>query len=153
PPAGFMTGKQCQANSIERIEARDYIGERSAEFGGRSVRVTGKIHHPRLALRDDVIARPVTIRSGMAETRNGTVDGARTGFRNSVISESKLVQDSWPEVFDKHIGPFDQLPEDAAASLRFEVQSQTLLVPIHRKEIGADPTNKRWSPLAAFVPQ
>ena len=115
-PAGFVTRQQRETNAVEGIQAGDDIGQGGSQFRWRPVRIPCQVHHARLALRDDVVAGPVTIRSSLPETGNRTVDCPRIDLRHGLIAESQLIQNARPEVFDQYVGSLDQLPEDFSPS-------------------------------------
>src|SRR5262249_18818439 len=109
-----MTREQRQADSIAGVEARDYICKRRPQLRRWAVGIARKIHHSGLALRDHVIAGPVSVRAGVTETGNGTINRARVYLCHCRVSKSKFVQNAGPEVLNENIGSLNQLPQNAA---------------------------------------
>jgi hypothetical protein len=73
--------------------------------------------------------------------------------RGFSIAEAELIEDSRSKILDQNICPFQKLPKNAPSVIRFEVQSETLFIPVNRKKISADPAYKRWAPLPAVITQ
>src|SRR6185437_2527141 len=114
------------------------IGDRHAETGWAAVGFSRYAHQPRHALHDQVVRRPIARRSLLAESRDQTVDDARTSLFDGLVAEAETVDRAGAEVFDDDVGKLDQLPEDLLARLALEIERQAALIAVDAQVVGAD---------------
>ncbi|GJE59985.1 hypothetical protein MPOCJGCO_2094 [Methylobacterium trifolii] len=128
---------QGRQHALRRVEPGHEVGDRGADLRRRPVRVAGDVHDAGFALEDQVVARPVRVRSGQAEARDAAIDQAGIVLPQPLEAEAEPVHRPGPEVLDHHVGGGGQPQDQVPAGRRLEVDGAALLVPVDRQEVGA----------------
>src|SRR6185295_1209493 len=94
------------------VHAGNDVGDRHAGalrsaacawFTGSAIGFAGNAHHPAHALDHEIVARPLAVRSGLAETGDRTIDQARVHALQIVIAQAVARKIAVLVVFDEHV--------------------------------------------------
>src|SRR5215831_4393992 len=149
-PSGLARVEGCQ-DALRRVEARDEIADRHADLVGRSIARPGEIHDAGFPLHDDVIAGPVLLEAGVAETRNRAIDHGGATRPHRRIAEAQAVHCAGARVLDQHVRNSDQAPEHLLARFALHVERHAFLVAVDGEEIGRLITLEGWGEGARVV--
>src|SRR5207237_6951676 len=101
------------ADGDRRVHAGDDVGDRHARTlraaTRRAVRLAGHAHHAAHALDHEVVARPLAIRAGMAETGDRAVHEARVQGAQVLVAEAIAPEITILIVLDQHIAAAHEL--------------------------------------------
>ena len=135
PPALVALG-QGGLDGDGAVEPGEDIGEGDAHFLRRAVWLAGQVHDPAHRLDDEVIARPVGIGAGLAETGDRAIDQAWVEGGQAVIVQPVLGQSTALEILDHHIGIGDKAANGVATVFGAEIDHGGALAAITGVEIG-----------------
>src|SRR5439155_8540487 len=102
---------------------------------GGAVREPSQVHQARLALDDEVVARPAGLRARLAEARDRAVDEARVEATGPVVAEAEASERAGTEVLEEDVGGGEEPPQDLLPRLRLEVEGEALLAPVDAHEV------------------
>src|SRR5437867_7806860 len=83
-----LTCEKREQYSLKRIHPRHDVGNGNADLGGRLTGIAGEVHESCFALSHDVVTRPGSIRSCLAESRHGTIDHPWISSGYAVVAET-----------------------------------------------------------------
>ncbi len=133
--SGFLALEQRRHDPERGEKARRDVRDRGARAHRSLAGQPRDRHEPAHTLRDLIEARPVAVRSILAEARNAREDDARVDLRE------RLVVDAQPEfhvgavVLDDDIGGLHELHEDRDAPLVLQVEGDRALVAVQVLEV------------------
>ena len=122
--------------SDKGILAGPQLGQRGALFQGLLFRLPGNVHQTTGGVKVQLGGLPVPVGSRLAVVGNRCHDQGRVDRLELAIAQSQSVHDSRREALHQHICGLDQLEEDFAALLGFEVQRQALFGGVQVEEPG-----------------
>ena len=131
-----LAGEERQHHPVRGHRARGEIGDRVADLHRRPVGKPGEVHDARLALDDQVVARPARLRPRLAEARDRAVDEPGIQRVDGLPAEAEPRERAGPEVLDQHVRAREELPEDRLPRLRLEVERDALLPAVDAHEVG-----------------
>ena len=103
-----------------------HVDDRHAHL--RGLGVAGDRHQPRLRLRDEVVAGPAGVGTGLAEAGDRAIDELRIGVLEVLVAEPVFGEVASLEVLDQHVGSKRQSPDDVPAGRRGDVDGHRPLV-------------------------
>src|SRR6185503_9669742 len=128
------------ANRDGRVHARDDVGDRDTRSlraaARRAVGLAGNAHHSAHALDHEVIAGPLAVRTGLAESGDRAVDQARMHAVEIVIAQAVTRQVAVLVVFDKDIAFAGERTDKRLAGRLGHVDGDRFLATVRRSEIG-----------------
>jgi hypothetical protein len=104
PQPGAVPLPQGREDRPRRVQPRHEVGDRRADLERGAVGIAGYVHHPALALHDQIVAGPVRVGSGPAEARDGAEDRSAIVLRQALVAKAKAFHRAWPEVLDDDVG-------------------------------------------------
>ena len=137
-----LTGPQAvdqrRVDHRERHIGAGRIGHRASRAQRRPAGYAGEGTDATHAERHAVVARLVTLRAVLSETRNRRINDRRVERAHRLVAETHLGGSAGQEVLDDHIGARRQDQREIAALGFFQVDRDAALVPVHRREGRAD---------------
>src|SRR5581483_5815356 len=129
-----------RADGDRRVHAGDDVGDRHAgalrTAARRSVGLAGDAHHAAHALDHEIVARPLAVRAGLAETGHRAIDDARIELAYIVVAEPVAREVAVLVILDQHVGALRQLARDRLSLRHRDVQRHRFLAAIGGAEIG-----------------
>ena len=107
-----------------------------AALGGSSVRLAGNAHHPGHSLRDQVVAGPHGVRTGLPEAGDAGVDNARVYLPKCFVVHAELLRNLGTIVLDDHVRLAGEAVEDLTRLVLLEIERHALLVAVYGDEGG-----------------
>ena len=133
--AGVLALLQRRADRQRRIDAGEHVGEGDAEPRRLAVGVTSDVHDAAHALHQQVVARARLVRPVLAEAGDRAIDQPRVLLRQALVVEAVLLEPAELEVLDQHVGFGRELPDDALAVRRLEIDRDGALPAIAREVV------------------
>ena len=123
------------------VHAGGHVDDRDADAlrpaAGHTISFAGDAHQSTHALRHEIVAGPVLVRTGLAETGDRAVDQSRVGFGQIVITQAVSRQITYLVVLDQHIDVLRQLAHQLLPFGLAQVHRDRFLAAIGGAEIGA----------------
>lgn len=120
--------------SMERGQrGRVLIDDDSAGRRRRVVAATGVGGEPGHRLIDEVLPRPVCVRSRRAVARDFHVDDVGVQLGNRLVVERESLHHAGAEVVDQNVCVLDDVRRNPVARVRFQIDSNASLIPVHRQ--------------------
>ena len=155
--AGLVTLMHSRQNRGAGIDPGKDIGDRHAGFLRLAVRFASDRHQARHALNDEIIARAVGVRPGMAETRDRTIDQFGELRRQAGIVQPVFRQSTGLEIFDHDIRIGQEFLDLRLTFLSPEIHSDRGFAPVRRVEIGGGniliASDEGRAPLTGVIPR
>jgi hypothetical protein len=144
-------GKREQ-NAGERVQAGDHVDDGQADARGGTVALAVHAHQAGHRLNRGVVAGQAAEWTVGTETRYGAMDQLReTLAQIALVVHAPAPERAGFEVFDQHVGIFQQLPQDRAAFIAREIDRDALLVAVHARKVPRGVAVERRPPTTRFV--
>ena len=134
--AACRTSVQCGENADHSLVAAHDIGCPQGTRQRRIADLPHGPHRPAIALQDQVLPRPVSIRPLRSVARDGTVDEPRVDLVELLVPDADPIGGADPEVLNQGIGLADQVVHHGQALRLLQVDHHAALVAVEREEGG-----------------
>ena len=124
-------------DGVEREERAADVGNRHAGLGRRLAGMAGDAHHPGHRLRDQIEARALRPRPGLAEARDAGIDQARIDRGQRRVIDAEPLGDAGAVILDQDVGGLDQAVEHLACRLALQIEREAALVAVQVEEAEA----------------
>src|SRR5918998_1430534 len=147
-PAFVEGGKDAQGPEYRRVLVHDGGADQSGRVTLAAVYRREAAH----GLAQEVLARPVPVRTIRAVAREGAVYEVRPLLGDFFVAEAQALHGARPVVLDDDVRIADQTPHDLFALLGAQVHAQAALVAPTEEEEDANPVQIRLSPRPVAFP-
>ena len=150
-PAFRALGER-QQNAGQRIQTGHHVDDRQADARRRTVAFTVHAHQAGHRLNRGVVAGQAAERAVGTEARYRAMNQLReTLAQIALVVHAPARERAGLEVFDQHVGVFEQLPQDVAAFFTRQIDRDALLVAVDAGEVPRGVTVERRPPAACFI--
>ena len=129
-----VLGKQSHRRRTGAKQPTLILRLESTVFQRRSALYATDTHHHPHGVGDYLLPRVLAVRPALPEWSDRRHHHAGIDFRNVLVSQAKIGQISRAVTLDYQVYVGDQLPQNAPASVRFEVECGALLVEVQNQE-------------------
>ena len=151
--AAALAFVQRHQDADHSVQARGHIDDGHADAGGFTLRIAVDAHESAERLNGSVVARQSAERAGRAKAGDAAVDQpGKARAQHIVVAHAPALQRADLEVFDQHIGVFEQLEHHLAPGRVGHVHAYRALVAVDASEIrGHACVVERRTPGAGLV--
>src|SRR5215217_778330 len=147
-PALVEGGKDAQSSEHRRV----LVNDSGADQGGRVALAPVDRRKAAHGLAQEVLARPIPVRTLRAVAREGAVHEVRPLLGDLLVAEAQALHRTRPVVLDDDVGLADQTPHDLPAFFGAQINAQAALVAPAKEKEDANPVQIRLSPRPVALP-